>query len=92
MSLFFVFIWYLNGVILSEKSCQKQGVQKKYRKGEWPYTGGCLEKEGGGGFQTSHYERIKSKIIKDNIGENVPRSEITEVGLKWTNPLYYCKQ
>ena len=31
--LIFVFVWYFIGVILSKKSCQKQGVWKKYKKG-----------------------------------------------------------
>ena len=48
----FVFIWYFIGAILSRKSCQKQGVQKKDKKEGWPYEGGCLQK---GGFKHSAY-------------------------------------
>ena len=29
-------IWHFTGAILSEKSCQKQGVWKKYKKEGWP--------------------------------------------------------
>ena len=50
----FVFIQYFNGAILMEKSCQKQGVWKKYKMG-WDghiYKGGRLSVErGGGGIQ-----------------------------------------
>ena len=35
----FVFIWYFNAVILSEKSYKNWGVRKKYKKGGWPYRG-----------------------------------------------------
>ena len=35
-SCIFVFIWYFIGAILSEKSCQKWGVWKEYKKGGWP--------------------------------------------------------
>ena len=35
----FVFIWYFNGVVLAEKSCQKRRVWKKYKKGDG-YIGG----------------------------------------------------
>ena len=31
MKFIFVFIRYFTGAILSEKSCQKRGVQKKYK-------------------------------------------------------------
>ena len=39
MKLIFVFIWYFIGSILSEKYCQKQGVQKKYKKGRMAIQG-----------------------------------------------------
>ena len=35
----FVFILYFIGTLLSEKFDQKQGVQKEYKKGGWPYRG-----------------------------------------------------
>ena len=37
---YFFFIQYFIGATLPEKSCQKQGVWKKYHKEWWPYRGG----------------------------------------------------
>ena len=36
----FFFVWYFIGAVLLENSCQKWGVQKKYKKGGWPCRGG----------------------------------------------------
>ena len=43
MSSFFFFILYFIATILSDKSCQKHGVLKKYKKGRWPYRGVFIE-------------------------------------------------
>ena len=60
----FVFIWYLIGTILSEESCQKREVWKKYKMWGWPIREGVsLEK----GFKPSAYcdiERIKGETLK----------------------------
>ena len=60
MSLF-LFIRYFIGAILSKKSCQKRGVQKKDKTGGggggagggvWPYLGVGVS---GRGFKPAHY-------------------------------------
>ena len=60
----FVFIQYLIGPTLSEKSYEKRGVRKKYEKEEWPYRG-SLSIEGG--FKPSAYcdiERLKGGTLE----------------------------
>ena len=54
----FVFIQYLIGPTLSEKSYEKRVVRKKYEKEEWPYRGG---------FKPSAYcdiERLKGGTLE----------------------------
>ena len=62
----FVFVWSFIGALLSETSCQKHGVQKKYKKrkvkgwGGGSHIGLSIE----GGFKSSaHYdiERLKGR-------------------------------
>ena len=60
MSLFFMFIRYFNGVILSGKSCQKRGFQKKYKKGVGNIGEGVIQGE----FKPSaHYDVIPMSLV-----------------------------
>ena len=51
-----MFIQYFNWAILSEKSCKKRGIPKKYKKGGgWSY--GSLSIEGG--FKPSEHYALR---------------------------------
>ena len=59
----FVFIRYFTGVILSEKSCQKRGVRKKYKKGGWPYRWVVYRRGGSNLLRTM----VMFTILQNNI-------------------------
>ena len=50
----FMFIRYFNRVILLEKSCQKRGVWKKYKKGDGLMGGGGVYRRVGEGLNLLH--------------------------------------
>ena len=61
----FVFIRYFTGAIMSEKSCQKRGVWKKYVKGVWPYRGVVYKR----GVQTFRTLCVKPVVKKDSAND-----------------------
>ena len=83
----FVFIRYLIGAILSEKSCQKHGVWKKYKKDDSPVGGLPIE----GGFkQYAHYniEGWKGDLGALNYwGDLNWRGDIRPLSIPW---LIFC--